>query len=140
MNPILIPIDGSETSLKALRFAISLAQRTNDPLVLINVQQNLRTPNIQRFFSPQEIRSYQEELSQEAFDEAINILESLKIPYEKKLRIGHPAQEICNEATALNASQIIMGSRGAGAIQGKLLGSVSYGVIHEAPCPVTIVK
>lgn len=140
MSSILVPIDGSKASLDALEYAISLVQRTEDQIVIVNIQPSFQTPNVKRFFSQENIRSYQEELSQEALSDAVELLDSLKIPYERKLQIGQTAKEICNAATELNASVIVMGSRGAGAIKGKLLGSVSYGVLHEAPCPVTIVR
>lgn len=140
MSSILVPIDGSEASIHALQYAITLSELTKDQIMIVNVQPSFRTPNVQRFISAADIHSYQEELYQEALSGAIDILNNLQIPFEQKLLIGSPAQEICNEAVRLNANHIVMGSRGVGMLKRNLLGSVSYGVLHEAPCPVTIVR
>lgn len=140
MSTIFVPIDGSEPSLKALQYAISLAQRTHDQIIIANVQPSLKTPNVQRFFSVRDIQNFQQELSQEALKDAIQLLDSHHQTYEKKILVGDAAHEISQAANAIPESVIVMGSRGAGAIKGKLLGSVSYGVLHEATCPVTIIK
>jgi len=140
MSTLIVPIDGTDTSLRALQYAITLARQTNELIVIINVQPKFQTPNLKKFFSEQDILEYQEQQCQEALVGAVEVLDSLQIPYETKLLIGQTAQEVCNIATELDASTIIMGSRGAGAVKGMLLGSVSYGVLHEATCPVTIVK
>lgn len=140
MGVILVPIDGSDSSLKALEFATALARNKDERIVILNVQPSFNTPGVRRFFNPSDIEQYQQELSAESMKAAIQYLQQASLPYESKLLYGIPAQEICRAANDYAASQIVMGSRGAGVIKGKLLGSVSYGVLHEAPCPVTIVR
>lgn len=53
---------------------------------------------------------------------------------------GRPADSICDLARELNASMIVIGSRGLGRLARVLVGSVSEGVAHDAPCPVLVCR
>jgi nucleotide-binding universal stress UspA family protein len=53
---------------------------------------------------------------------------------------GYAAREIVDDATALDASVIIMGSRGRGDLAGLVLGSTAHKVIHLADRPVLVVR
>ena len=52
---------------------------------------------------------------------------------------GPPDKEIVDEATRWNADLVVVGSHGRG-FWGRLLGSVSEGVVNHAPCPVLVVR
>ncbi|MBB6451807.1 nucleotide-binding universal stress UspA family protein [Salirhabdus euzebyi] len=140
MKKLLVAIDGSEHSKKAFQLALSMTKGQNVELVLLNVQPTYHSPNVKRFVNLQQIREYQEELSQEAFDIILsdaNLADDVHL--SKKVRLGDPGTEICKEAKEINATLIIMGNRGLGPIKRAVLGSVSYSVLHNATCPVTIV-
>ncbi|MEH7383333.1 universal stress protein [Bacillus sp. JJ1533] len=139
MKRLLVPVDGSTHSIKALQFALQLAVENDSEIVLLNVQPSYNTPNVKRFVKQEQIRQYQTEESKIAFDLALAETQHFSIPAQTKLRIGEPAIEICAEARDIQATQIVMGYRGLGAIKRTVLGSVSYKVLHDAPCPVTIV-
>lgn len=139
MNRLLVPVDGSTHSIKALQFALQLADEKNSEIVLLNVQPSYNTPNVKRFVGKEQIQEYQTEESKNAFERALAEIKTGTISVETKLRIGDPSIEICEEAKEIQATQIIMGYRGLGAIKRTVLGSVSYKVLHDAPCPVTIV-
>jgi nucleotide-binding universal stress UspA family protein len=53
---------------------------------------------------------------------------------------GSPGPTLCESAERLSADVIVVGSRGRGAIKRALLGSVSTYVVHNAPCPVLVVR
>jgi nucleotide-binding universal stress UspA family protein len=55
-------------------------------------------------------------------------------------RGGAPGPALCDSAEALGADVLVVGSRGRGAIRRVLLGSVSTYVVHNAPCPVLVVR
>ena len=53
---------------------------------------------------------------------------------------GSPGPTLCQVAEKVAADVIVVGSRGRGAIKRALLGSVSTYVVHNAPCPVLVVR
>lgn len=138
-SKILVPIDGSVHSLKAVDFAIYAAQAFGDEIILLNVQPSFNTSNIHRFFNEKNIKEYQEQLANEALDEAIKKVQASGSQYEVKVRAGVPKEEIRQEAEQNNVRLIVMGSRGLGPITKAFLGSVSYAIVHDAPCPITII-
>lgn len=139
MTKILVPVDGSAGSDKAVRFAISLAEGKNAEIILINVQPSYNTPNIKRFFSQEQILNFQEELSKEVLEHTLEITNSFSIPVRTIVRSGDPGKEICLEAKESSIDFIVMGYRGLGAVKRAILGSVATHVLHETPCPVMIV-
>jgi len=52
---------------------------------------------------------------------------------------GHAGQVLCNLATELDATALVIGSRGRGGIKRAVLGSVSDHVVRNAPCPVVVI-
>ncbi|MFD2444337.1 universal stress protein [Bacillus sp. CGMCC 1.16607] len=141
MKKILVPVDGSEDSNKAILYALSLWEGKETEIILLNIQPSYNTPNVKRFVSQEQIRGYQQELSQEVLEKSLAVTEtkSPNVSISTKVRIGIPGIEICVEAKESQVACIVMGSRGLGAIKRTVLGSVSYSVLHDAPCPVTIV-
>jgi nucleotide-binding universal stress UspA family protein len=136
---LLVPIDGSDHSKKAFNFALTISKGQNAEIVLLNVQPAFNTPNVKRFLSTQQVQEYQEELSAEAFQKTLFNLNNLEgVHITKRVRIGDPSNEICKEAQEIKASVIIMGNRGLGSFKSAVMGSVSYSVIHNAMCPVTL--
>ncbi len=59
---------------------------------------------------------------------------------ETHLRAGRPDKEIVRLAGVLEAGTIMLGSRGIGAIERMLIGSVSESVVRHAHCPVYVVR
>ncbi|WP_181833179.1 universal stress protein [Bacillus taeanensis] len=136
---ILVGIDGSEYSLHALQEVISLAKKLDAVLTLVNVQPSFNTIHTRLFFSHETIKDYQHQLSQEALNPAVELLQEEEMEYETVVRIGEPKHEICELADKMKADYIVLGSRGMGPVKGQILGSVSYGVLHDSISPVIIV-
>lgn len=70
----------------------------------------------------------------------LNTVEDKTLKISTEIIEGSPRQVIVDEAENWHADLIIMGSRGLGAWNRVLLGSVSSGVVHHAPCSVEIVR
>lgn len=138
-NLLVVPIDGSPSSMKALAFAIDNSKLYQDKIILLNVQAKYEGLHIDRSIDQTEIKKLQELKGLEVMEEAINILNGNNIPFEVKIRIGIATIEITSEAKEQEARMIILGSRGNGPVVSAVLGSVTYGVLHLATCPVTIV-
>jgi nucleotide-binding universal stress UspA family protein len=73
-------------------------------------------------------------------EEAAARLSAIDVPATAHVRRGDPAHEILSAATELKSDLIITGSRGLGALQRLLLGSVARNVLLHAPCSVLIVR
>ncbi|QDR82414.1 universal stress protein [Sporomusa termitida] len=146
---ILVPFDGSRNATEALQLAITMAKLLQEKLIVLNVQPSFQTVHTKMFFKENTIREYQEQLFEETAAPARKILDEAGIDYELRLRIGDAKEQICLEAMAGNTvlpgcattgmRMIVMGSRGMHPVLGGVLGSVSYGVVNAAGCPVTIV-
>ena len=138
VRPIVVPIDGSEHSLRALQFAVQTANFNGDQIILLNVQ-----PRFEESWglmtTDDDIQEEHNRIGEEQLKKAKEYLDDLNIPYTAKVRLGLPTIEICAEAKETNARCIVMGSRGMGPDVSKALGSVGYGVIHLTPCPLTLV-
>jgi nucleotide-binding universal stress UspA family protein len=130
----LVPMDGSECALRALKFA---AKSRDATLHVLNVQPSLPSS---RFVSKKMIAEHQERGAQEALAPARALLKRLKVNASVHTAIGDPAATIAEFAKKHRCTAIVMGSRGQGRIAGLVLGSVAAKVIHLASCPVTVVK
>lgn len=141
---ILVPVDGSENSQRALAQAIYLATQCNAALELIHII-NLTTALTLSAYDQgqyallQEVQDALKEAGKKVLAEA-----SAQIPATLKANItletGSPGQLIIDYADQCGADLIVMGSRGLGPIKGLFMGSVSNHVIGQAPIPVLIVK
>jgi nucleotide-binding universal stress UspA family protein len=139
LKKILIPVDGSAGSDKAVRFALSLTEEIEKEIIILNVQPNYSTPNVKRFISQEQINALQKELSDQVFAHTLEITNSLNIPVRTQLRIGDPGKEIIAEAEKSAVDFIVMGYRGLGFAKRTILGSVATHVLHETKVPVMIV-
>ncbi|MGO4886466.1 universal stress protein [Anaerobacillus sp. MEB173] len=84
------------------------------------------------------IEDFQRKATNDALQAAISLAEKESLPFQTKIRYGVPSIEISSEANEGNYRCVILGSRGMGPVLSKF-GSVSYGVLHLARCPVTII-
>ncbi len=143
---ILVPFDGSENAKEALKEAVTLSAALGEKLTLLNVQPTYHTLHVKMFFSEDTIHSFQQQQGREVLESAEELLQRRGVPFEAKIRAGNPIEEICAEAGGENnicnekgIRYIVMGFRGMNPLFGGILGSVSYGVLHHAPCPVHLV-
>ena len=148
IKKILVVIDGSEQSDKALDFALDLAVLCSAEIVLINVlspsllsyvyNSRMFVPNVDYSKYLKQIRTPHEKLLSKALDKAKKFQETLKV--SKELVEGRPSDKIVETAKDEECDLIVIGSRGLGGIKEFFLDSVSDRVADHAPCPVLIVK
>lgn len=136
---ILVAVDGSNTSLEALKEAVRLAEAFQYKVIVLNVQPSFHTLHTRIFISESQLKEYQQELFSEATRAAVDFLQSNNIDYEIILKIGDASQQICQQARELAVRYIIIGSRGLGAVKGTMLGSVSHSVVHQTQIPIMII-
>lgn len=151
---ILVPLDGSKHSLKALEIAVQMAKMFDGKITLIHVYSvNMRpvimpepttlTPPGVPVIAPAEFSNIVETARKAGTHILRDGEERVKaegIHVETLLREGHRVQEILKAAREGEFDLIVMGARGISRIREILLGSVSDGVIRNAPCPVLVTK
>ncbi len=138
LKKILVPIDFSPFSDKALRYAEELAGKFHAELHLLHAFETVPIMTEGAYFPP-DIAAQEEEATRKRLDEqAVNVPDDVKVVRE--LNSGHPFVEIVRYAQENDISLIIMGTHGRGAIAHMLLGSVAEKVVRKAPCPVLTVR
>ncbi|HHT9135325.1 MAG: hypothetical protein A3C38_06435 [Planctomycetes bacterium RIFCSPHIGHO2_02_FULL_50_42] len=138
---ILCPVDYSDCSAKALRYAAGLALKDSAKLYLMHVIDK----RVYDYGGP----VYEAQLSPDA-----EVIEHLKeklgesvpkeirgdIDVETIVTVGVPAQEIVNAADDKEVDVIVMGTHGRTGIAHVVMGSVAENVVRKALCPVLTVR
>ena len=144
---ILLAVDGSGYSEAAIEEVI---KRPWPPQSEVKIVTAIETPMMVGMGLEPWPANYFDDLQKSAREAAEAVIASairkLKEASEKTLKISHeiidgpPSQVIVEEAESWGADLIVMGSRGLGAWNRLLLGSVSSAVVHHAKCSVEIVR
>lgn len=138
---ILLPVDGSEGSLRAARHVAGLAALAPGLEVhLLSVQPPGDDWMVRRSFRPEELAEMEREWAEAALAPAREILEAADVNTVEHVAQGEVPQTIVRLAEELACDQIVMGTRGQSPLGGLLLGSVATKVLHLSPLPVTLVK
>jgi len=141
MSGIIVGVEGSGHSRRALDWAIHEAAIRHAPLTVLTVHQVMRTFWAGSMIYPEdtELAENARKMAQDETDEALGKLaEDARPPEVTVLGVpGFPAEAIL--AVAKDADMIVVGSRGAGGFAGLLMGSVASQVTHHAHCPVVII-
>ena len=134
---ILLAVDGSEYSKKALAYAQDMAETYRATLWLVHVFPS--TSDLLGYDDFEKLYAKRKCTGQSILDAAQEMLGETAIEVREELVEGPEAESILNSAKNSQTDIIVMGTRGMGAIKGLLLGSVSRKVIHYAICPVMVV-
>jgi len=151
---ILVPLDGSEHSLKALTTAIQIAKKFGGKITLIHVysvavrpvimpEPTTLTPPMIPVMTPAEVSKVAEAARRAGgsiLADGEQRVKAGEVQVETMLKEGHTVQEIIKTAEEGKFDLIVMGARGISRIREILLGSVSDGVTRNSPCPVLVVK
>jgi nucleotide-binding universal stress UspA family protein len=140
LSKILVPVDGSEDSLRALDHAIYLAKKTDASITAMHVIENPPTVYV-------ESQKILNDLLAKFRTESANILDKCKqiaaksdVEIETVIGEGDAASNIVGYAQNEGFDTIIIGRRGLGRFKEIVLGSISNKVLHHAKCSVMIVK
>jgi nucleotide-binding universal stress UspA family protein len=139
MLKVLLPVDGSDNSLRTVRFLVQKAALYREPL-------EIHLLNVQRPF-PGTVRGVHEQAEQYHHDEGIKaltgarkLLDDAGIKYAYHISVGEAGEVIAHFCKDKGIQQVVMGTRGAGAVANMLLGSVATKVLHMVEVPVLLVK
>jgi nucleotide-binding universal stress UspA family protein len=136
MKKIFLPVDGSEHSRRAVAKTIELARLTRGEVRVFHYQER----------EPSKAGTATFEATDDAaklVDAAVAELQAAEIKASGETRAGlagEVAKAIVDEARRFDADLIVIGSRGLSDFAALLVGSVAHKVIHDAHCPVLIVR
>ena len=138
MNRIVIATDGSPDALSAVNEGLSLAEHFDCAVTFVCV----RTPSASIFAHPLHELAIDEEMTRarRAVDEAMNLAIDAGVDAEYEILDGSPVEAALDVARTLDAWLLVVGSRGRGAVQGALFGSVSRALVTHADRPVLVAR
>ena len=135
---ILVPLDGSSTSLKGFNLATVLAKSLDAKITAINV---IRFSNGFQFPVSSEIKQIHAKSAEKIISEAQRMAKKENISFIGKIVKGdNIGKEIVKISKTRNIDLIIIGSRGPYPGSETFLGSVANYVLHKANIPITIIK
>lgn len=140
MRKVLVPIDGSENSMRAIQHAISMAKLTPCEIHVLSVQLPIRLGEEISTLSRDAIDSYLHRTGDQVLDIARDVMQRAGVPCFGHVKIGDIATTITDFAVREKMDEIVMGTRGMSTFRNLMLGSIASKVIHLAAMPVTLVK
>lgn len=138
---ILVPVDGSEPALEAVRHVLSLlGNGLKASLLLATVQEPVYL--YERVLAPDAdvLERVTGAVGRQALAAAEALCTAAGVAYAHEIVSGDAARALLDLAGTSGCDAIVMGARGLGAVKGALLGSVSQRVLQEANVPVTVVR
>lgn len=139
-SKILVPIDGSENSKRAFSYAIYLSKNLKGEITTLNVADAPPTVYVQSQKVLDELLEKYSKAREKIFDEYHELAQKENVEIKTKVIFGDPGQEILKFSLKEEFDVIVIGNRGMGHLKKMIIGSVSDTVIHDAKCPVLLVK
>jgi nucleotide-binding universal stress UspA family protein len=136
MNWILVGIDDSPESEKALRFAAELARSTGRGLRIVHSRV---VPNLDLVAYP-ELEESANQHAQHILDAAANRCEREGLKVEKRMLADKPAESIAKVAEESDVDMVVVGHRGRNAVARLLLGSVADRLVQICPKSTVVVR
>jgi nucleotide-binding universal stress UspA family protein len=147
ISKILVPSDGSKSAQRAAGYAVDLAKQLKTSIIALSVidMRSLIAQTVPALETARHtiepIEDYLREAAEGYAGEIKKLCDKSGVASKISIKMGHPVEEIVKEAKRSKADLIVMGSHGRSALSATVLGSVSYGVIHnDASIPILIVK
>jgi nucleotide-binding universal stress UspA family protein len=139
---ILVAIDGSKNSIRALKYSIKLIGKLSEAseLVLVNAHDDMALRGASQFVGKDAVSDYLKDLSTTELAEAVALAEKAGVTFETRMARGQVAQAIVKTAKDRNCDAIVLGSKGRSALRDLLIGSVAQRVVAMADIPVTLTK
>lgn len=134
-NTILLALDGSEASERAIPLAEDLAKQSGGRIIIGHVREIMigrgggQTVNANEDELEASVRSLAARLAESGIETAVEVATS---------GVGGPAHALAEMAEREHADVIVAGTRGHSPVAGLLLGSVTQRLLHVAPCPVLV--
>ncbi len=139
---IVVPVDFSPFSKRALRAAVRLGKGCGAEIHLVHVVPEYELPSAFHVRLPdrEELEQKVRQWAQRAFDDYLREEDLAGLPVVREVRYGKPARVICDYATEVGADMILLASHGRSGFERAVFGSVAEKVLRMADQPVMVVK
>jgi nucleotide-binding universal stress UspA family protein len=140
IQKILVPTDGSDYSIRAAEYAISIAKVHNAELMLVFVVDEVVIDQFAKVTDREAIESELKKDGQRYTRYVLSLSDKAEVKASSMLVRGRPFEQIVNLAKSFNVDLIVMGTYGHRGAERILIGSVAERVIEYSPCPVLVIK
>lgn len=139
---ILLPTDGSKSSLNAAKYVAKMAKNSRSPVsvTLISVHDDVGLGHVKQFVANDVVDDYLREVSEKELKPAQKILDAARVKHSMVIKRGHIAEEIIKQANKDKVDMIVMGAKGRTSFVDMLIGSVAQRISSSAKQPVLLVK
>lgn len=138
---ILVPVDGSENSMRAVSYALNMAKaHANMEITLLTVACWYSNYNAETILTLNEINEECQKHFSLKLEDAKKVFTDRGVSVNAVLMQGDPASVIIHYVEENGIDKVIIGSRGLGLLKAAMLGSVTYKVLHNVNVPVTVIK
>ncbi len=139
-NFILVPVDGSANSDRAVKHAIGLAKAVpGSELHLLNVQPSVGSL-VTMFVPKANVDAHHREEGEKAMASAVKLCADAGVKAVTHISVGRPGPIIGEFTRRLGCGSVVMGTRGHSGVAGVLLGSVAQDAIAHVEVPICLVK
>ncbi|MDR2006276.1 MAG: universal stress protein [Acidaminococcales bacterium] len=144
LRKILVPVDGSEPSWQALKYAAEIGVKFESELFVVHIIQPFYNAGLLALPIDSGLLTMQMDDIKKNAEAILAAAKEKLTPYSlkvtTKIETGHPSERILKTAEEAGCDAIVIGSRGLSGIAEFVLGSVSSNVSQYAKIPVLIVK
>ncbi len=137
---ILVPVDGSENSYRALDAALFLSEKLGSNITVLHVMEQVPITHIESQKLLSELLENYKKENQDILSKCLEIAKQKGITINTILLQGNPASIILDFSKKEKYDIVIMGSRGLGKFKELILGSVSSKIVHHSPCGILLIR
>ena len=141
IRTILVPLDGSDNSFRALDVGIFLSKKLDSDIILMYCVSIFPSIEVQ-IMDPIRCQIEERKYAEKILEKAGKICKKNNVSFRTVIDYGSPGYVLVRFIKSKNnkIDLVVIGSRGRSAVKEVFLGSVSNYVLHKSPIPVMIVK
>ena len=137
---ILVPVDGSDNSYRALDAALILSEKLGSNITVLHVMEEVPITHIESQKLLSELLENYKKENQDILSKCTEIARKKGVTINTILLQGNPASKILDFSKKEKYDIVIMGSRGLGKFKELILGSVSSKIVHHSSCEVLLIR
>jgi nucleotide-binding universal stress UspA family protein len=140
IRKILIPIDGSDYSMRAAEYGVNVAKLLNAEITILYVIDLVALDQIARMSEKENVENELKQDGERYLKYVQGVAQKENVKASLLLAKGRPYEQIVHVAKGLKMELIVIGTYGKRGAERILLGSVAERVIEYATCPVLVVR